>query len=131
MFLNLLTAKEKLAFLSLAKKLIVSDQVVAQSEEVLFRSMKYEVEILEEATSELNDEEINNMPENIPHICAVFESKKSKISTLMELVALGFVDGKLVPQERELLYEIAHHFGIKREETDSYIEWAARLYLDK
>jgi TATA-box binding protein (TBP) (component of TFIID and TFIIIB) len=128
MFLNLLSAKEKLSFLGLAKKVIYADNIIAKNELVMYKSMHQEMEILEEISSELSEEEMENVPEEIPKLCGVFDSRRSKISALMELVALCFVDGKLVVQEKEVIYEIARHFDIKREETDSYIDWASRLY---
>jgi hypothetical protein len=128
MFLNLLSAKEKLSFLGLAKKVIYADNIIAKNELVMYKSMHQEMEVLEEISSELSEEEIENVSEEIPKLCSVFDSRRSKISALMELVALCFVDGKLVVQEKEVIYEIARHFDIKREETDSYIDWASRLY---
>ncbi len=129
MFLSLLNPKEKIAFLALAKKVIVSDKVIAQSEVILFKSMRREMEIIDEVMGDISEEDIDSLPDDISQLCAEFSTKKSKISALMELIGLGFVDGKFVPQEREVIYDIAHHLGIRREETDSYIDWATRLYL--
>ncbi|MDX2305378.1 MAG: hypothetical protein NW226_21385 [Microscillaceae bacterium] len=129
MFLSLLNPREKLAFLALAKKVIISDKIIAQSEMVLYKSMRREMDIMDELLGEdIKDYEIENLPTSISQLCAEFTTKKAKISALMELIGLGFVDGKFVAQEREIIYEIALYFGIRREETDSYIDWATRLY---
>lgn len=131
MFLNLLTPREKVAFLALAKKVIISDRVIAPSEETLFKSMQQELELVDYALhEEIKDEDIVNLPRDIAHLCEEFTSRKSKISALMELIGLGFVDGKFVAQEKKVIYEIAQNFGIKKNETDGYIDWASRLYSD-
>ena len=130
MFLSILNSKEKIAFLSLAKKLIISDEHIAENEKVLYHAMQQEMEILEDIMEDnISEEEIDKLPDDIPHLCDVFTSKKSKISALMELIALGFVDGKFVAQEQKIIYEVAEHFGISHEETMGYIEWANRLYF--
>lgn len=129
MFLSLLSTREKVAFLALAKKVIVSDRIIAQSEMVRFKSMKQELEIMDELVDEkINESIVDNLPDNIPELCSEFVAKKTKVSALMELIGLGYVDGKFVQEEREIIYQIAHYFGIRKMETDSYIDWASRLY---
>ncbi len=129
MFLNVLTSKEKIAFLALAKKMIMSDDNIANSEMVLLESMRREMEIIDEVIDkEISEQDLENLPENIPQLCSEFKSKKSRISALMELIGLGFVDGKFVAREQEIIYEVAQEFSISKEETQNYIDWAARIF---
>lgn len=130
MFLNVLEPREKIAFLALAKKLILSDEDIADSEVVLLKSMRKEMEIIDEVMGdEITEEDIDSLPDDIPLLCKEFRSKKSKISALMELIGLSFVDGKFVPRERKIIYEVAAEFDISKTETESYIDWAARLFI--
>ena len=122
MFLNLLKTEEKGAFLTLAKKVIAADSVIAQKEMILLESMKKELE--------LTDEEMDILPDDIPSLCAKFSSSKSKVSALMELIGIGFVDGKFVHEEQELIFSIAEHMGISKEETTMYVDWARRVYIN-
>lgn len=121
MFLNLLKPDEKNAFLTLAKKVIAADQVIAEKEMILLESMKKELEIPEEQIHELSG--------TIPELCMRFASSKSKVSALMELIGIGFVDGKFVYEEQEMIYDIAGYMGISKEETTMYIDWARRVYV--
>ncbi len=122
MFLNLLRTEEKNAFLSLAKKVISADKVIADKELVLLESMKKELELSEEL--------IEDLPDGIPELCDRFSSSKSKVSALMELIGIGFVDGQFVHEEQEMIYEIANYMGISKEETTMYIDWARRVYTN-
>jgi uncharacterized tellurite resistance protein B-like protein len=129
MFLGLLEMDERFAFLALAKKVIFSDQRIAQKEKVLFKAMQQEVEIMDDSLEgDVTEEDLAQLPDDIAMLCATFKSKKSQISALMELIGLGYVDGEFVQSEQHIIYEIAQHFDMIKEETDNYIEWASRLY---
>ncbi len=122
MFLNLLKPQEKSAFLTLARRVIAADKVIAEKEMILLESMKKELEI--------SDEEIEEMEDDLHYLCSVFSSSKSKVSALMELIGIGFVDGKFVHEEQQVIYEIAEHMGISKEETTMYVDWARRVYIN-
>lgn len=122
MFLNLLKPEEKSAFLTLAKKVIAADSVIADKEMILLESMKKEMEI--------SDDELENLEEDIESLCAYFSSSKSKVSALMELIGIGFVDGNFVHEEQEVIYQIASFMDISKEETTMYIDWARRVYTN-
>jgi hypothetical protein len=124
MFLNLLKGEEKAAFLALAKKVIAADSDIAEKEMILLESMKKELELDEEAIEDIDDSI------SIESICAKFASSKSKVSALMELIGIGFVDGKFVHEEQEVIFAIAKHMGISNEETTMYIDWARRVYVN-
>ncbi len=128
MFLNLFNSQEKAAFLALAKLLIASDEVIAHSEVIKYKSMRYEMEILEDMTKEELEIEILKLPKDNIEIAHIFSATRNKIAVMVELVALAFVDGKFVPQERKIIYDIANYFGFSQHETDGYIEWALKVY---
>lgn len=121
MFLNLLKQEEKIAFLSLAKKIISIDSMISKQEMILLESMKRELEI--------EENQIAYIDGSIEEICAKFTNSKSKVSAIMELIGIGFVDGKFVLEEENLIYQIADAMSISREETNMYIDWARRVYV--
>ncbi|NJO01003.1 MAG: hypothetical protein HC880_04280 [Bacteroidia bacterium] len=106
----------------MARKVIAADKVIAEKEMILLESMKKELE--------LDDEQIEDLSGDMAELCAKFSSSKSKVSALMELIGIGFVDGKFVYEEQQIIYEIAHHMGISKEETTMYIDWARRVYVN-
>ena len=61
MFLNLLKPEEKSAFLTLAKRVIAADQVIAAKEMVMLESMKKELEI--------NDDQVEDLDEDLSSLC--------------------------------------------------------------
>jgi uncharacterized tellurite resistance protein B-like protein len=122
MFLNLLKAEEKIAFLTLAKRVISADSKIAKKELLLLESMKKELDV--------NDNDLQDSSESIEVLCSKFSSSKSKVSALMELIGIGFVDGKFVHEEQEMIYQIAQYMGISKEETTMYIDWARRVYIN-
>ncbi len=124
MFLNLLKGEEKSAFLALARKVIAADSDIAEKEMILLESMRKELE--------LEDEIIEDFDESftIEKLCSFFSSSKSKVSALMELIGIGFVDGKFVHEEQEVIFAIAKYMGISNEETTMYIDWARRVYVN-
>lgn len=128
MFLNLFNSQEKAAFLTLAKQLINSDEIIAQSEVIKYKSLRYEMEILEEMTREELENEIANLPKNSIEIANIFNTIRTKIAVLVELVALAFVDGKFVSAEKKMIYEISEAFGFSQQETEGYISWALKVY---
>jgi uncharacterized tellurite resistance protein B-like protein len=121
MFLNLLKQEEKIAFLTLAKKIISIDSTISKQEMTLLNSMKRELEI--------DDVDVQYLDASIEDICTQFTNSKSKVSAIMELIGIGFVDGKFVLEEQNLIYQIADAMNISREETNMYIDWARRVYV--
>ncbi|MCU0444349.1 MAG: hypothetical protein MUE85_05475 [Microscillaceae bacterium] len=124
MFLNLLKPEEKSAYLTLARRVISADSTIAKEEQTLLEAMKRELE--------LSDEGIDYLPDSlsIRELCDMFVSSKSKVSALMELIGIGFVDGQFVHQEKEVIYQIAESMGISKDETTMYIDWAKRVYVN-
>jgi uncharacterized tellurite resistance protein B-like protein len=124
MFLNLLKPEEKSAYLTLARRVISADSTIAKEEQTLLEAMKRELELSEDIIDYLPDSV------SIRELCDMFVSSKSKVSALMELIGIGFVDGHFVHQEKEVIYQIAENMGISKDETTMYIDWAKRVYVN-
>ncbi len=128
MFLNLLTNPEKIAFLALARQIIMADNVISQHEIIRYKALKCEAEI-KESTSDLDIEtEIKQLPVSIEEVCKAFVSTQSRIGTLIELIGIGFVDGEFLPEERKDIYHIAQYLQISHQEVDGFIKWANDFY---
>jgi uncharacterized tellurite resistance protein B-like protein len=125
MFLNLLKPEEKAAYMTLAKRVISADSTIAKQEMILLEAMKKELDLS-------STEPVQFLPDSvsIQELCNMFSSSKSKVSALMELIGVGFVDGKFAHEEKEIIYQIAEAMGISKEETTMYIDWAKRVYVN-
>lgn len=128
MFLNLLTKSEKIAFLSLARQVIMSDNVISSHEIVRYKALKCEAEIKETTQNIDIETEIRQLPHSLEEVCKVFETMQSRIGTIIELIGIGFVDGEFLPEERKDIYQIAQHLQITIQEVDGYIRWANDFY---
>ncbi len=127
MFLNLLTNPEKIAFLALARQVIMSDNVISQHEIIRYKALKCEAEIKETVKLDI-ETEIRQLPASIEDVCKTFTSTQARIGTLIELIGIGFVDGEFLPEERQDIYKIAEHLQITTQEVDGYIKWANNFY---
>ncbi len=117
MFLNNLSETEKKAFLTLAKEFILVDGVLSPEEEELVRIMKAEMGISE------------GFPEgekSHQELFSLFNSRKSRISALIEMEGLGYANMEYHVQEKEFIKEMAETFGITADELDTIDEWVVR-----
>jgi len=57
---------------------------------------------------------------------SLFNSKKSRISALIEMEGLGYANMEYHIQEKEFIKEMAESFGISTDELDTIDEWVVR-----
>jgi len=117
MFLNNLTETEKKAFLTLAKEFILVDGVLSPEEEELIRIMKGEMDI---------DEGFPEGEKNRQELLGLFTSRRSRISTIIEMEGLGYANMEYHEQEKAFIKEMADAFGLSQDELDSIDEWVIR-----
>lgn len=113
MFIYNLTANEQSAFLGLADKIIQADGILALQEEQLFA-------YLSNATGQPAAEG------TVESLAAVFQTRRSKASALLELMGLGLTDGRYHPAERTLVAEIAKVLGFNENELVGMENWVVR-----
>lgn len=113
MFIYNLTKNEQSAFLGLAEKIIRADGILAQQEEQLFS-------YLANATGQPSAEG------TVESLAAVFQTRRSKASALLELMGLGFTDDRYHPAERTLVAEIAKAMGFNENELIGMENWVVR-----
>ena len=120
MFLRHLDPDERRAFLHLAWKLIHVDGVLAAEEETLFAQCR-----------RLLDLESEPIPAEVDvgAATAAFTSERSRVSALLELLALCHADGDFHPAEQALVRSVASAFGVSAGALSAYESWVLRQVM--
>ena len=113
MFLENLRSDERAAFLGLAKKLVEADEVLSPQESELLMSLSDATGTVA-ATGSVTD------------LAAVFHTRRSKASALLELLGLGLSDDEYHPAEAALIAEVSNAFGFMDEELIWMESWIIR-----
>ena len=113
MFLENLIGKEKSAFLGLAQKVVHADGLLSAREAQLLTA-------LEAAAGETVAQG------TIESLAAVFQTRQSRVSALLELMGLGLADGEYHPAETKLIKEIANALGFTEDELIGMESWTVR-----
>ena len=117
MFLASLTEPQKEAFLSLASKFIASDGKLQIDELNMLTLMKHEMEL--SAVNQPIDEPMETL-------YAYFDTHKTKVIALLELVGLGHADNEYDTTESEFIRAMAHSLGFTDEDVLVYENWVQR-----
>lgn len=113
MFLENLEAGEKRAFLALAHKVVHADGVLAERE----------AEILATLSSAIGEPALEG---TLEELAAAFQSRRSKVFALLELMGIGYVDGEYQVAEIESVTEIARALGFSSDELVGMENWVVR-----
>ena len=113
MFLENLIGREKSAFLGLAQKIVHADELLSPREAQLLSSL--EVAAGETATEG-----------TVEDLAAVFQTRQSRASALLELMGLGLADGEYHPAESRLIEEISEALGFTKDELIGMENWIVR-----
>lgn len=113
MFLENLEAREKRAFLALAHKVVHADGVLAERE----------AEILATLSSAIREPALEG---TVEELAAAFQSRRSKVFALLELMGIGYVDGEYHVAEIESVAEIATALGFSGDELVGMENWVVR-----
>ena len=119
MFIYDLTEKQKSTFLILAKQLSLSDSKLTPEEERELELMERETGMQIPAAAESFDKST---------LLGVFDSSKSKIATILELILLGFADGEFSEEENQYIHELASAFRITDDDLNRYARWALKQH---
>lgn len=116
MFLNYLKDCQRLSFLALAAKVIQSDGKTLPEELELFEALRKELELKTSVhKSKAEKVELN-----------IFDTYEVKRVVLIELIAVGYVDGKFSNEERLVINEIANSFSITKKELKKLENWVLK-----
>ncbi len=118
MWLSTLTAEQREALLRLAHNVVVSDGLLDPNEEGMLDEFKREMEL--NPAHELEYLELNGIE-------TTFDTRKSRIIALLNLIRLSYADGAFEIEEECLLREISRGFGVDEEQFNRLDNWTRRL----
>lgn len=116
MFLNNLTMQQQAALLETAKLLIEADNIILKSETELFESLK--------SQCDLNLVCFENF--ELSMLVNMFDTNQQKVSFLLELIAVAFIDNEYHEKEESLVDKVAHLIGIKTKMLGALESWVIR-----
>ena len=118
MWLESLSDDQRLALLRLAHNVVVSDGLLDPNEEGMINEFRREMELT--AQEELEYLEIDGIDK-------IFDSRRSRIIALLNLLKLSYADGAFEIEEECLLKEISQAFGLPESEFLLLDNWVRRL----
>ena len=113
MFLENLEPCEKRAFLALAHKVVHADGVLAERE----------ARILATLSDAIGEPALDG---TVEELAAAFQSRRSRVSALLELMGMGYADGEYHVAEIESVAEIARALGFSDDELVGLENWVVR-----
>ena len=118
MWLSSLKPEQRQALLGLAQNVVVSDGLLDPNEEGMMDEFKREMELNPALESEYLE---------LEGIEQIFDSRKSRLIALLNLLRLSYVDGAFDIEEECLLKEISEAFGVSDDEFMLLDNWVRRL----
>jgi tellurite resistance protein len=118
MWLSSLHPEQRKALLGLAHNVIVSDGLLDPNEEGMLDQFKREMELHPSIQADYLE---------LDGIEQVFDSRKSRVIALLNLIRLSYADGAFEIEEECLLKEISRTFQVTDEEFLLLDNWVRRL----
>jgi tellurite resistance protein len=118
MWLSSLQPEQRKALLGLAHNVIVSDGLLDPNEEGMLDQFKREMELHPSIESDYL--ELDGIEE-------VFDTRKSRVIALLNLIRLSYADGAFEIEEECLLKEISRTFNVSDDEFLLLDNWVRRL----
>jgi tellurite resistance protein len=118
MWLSSLQPEQRKALLGLAHNVIVSDGLLDPNEEGMLDQFKREMELHPSIESDYL--ELDGIEE-------VFDTRKSRVIALLNLIRLSYADGAFEIEEECLLKEISRTFSVSDDEFLLLDNWVRRL----
>ena len=118
MWLSSLSSPQRTALLGLAHNVVVSDGLLDPNEETMLDEFKREMSLN-------SGEEVEYL--EIEGIEKVFDSRRSRVVALLNLLRLSYSDGAFEIEEECVLKEISHAFEVSDGEFLLLDNWVRRL----
>ena len=118
MWLSSLSAEQRDALLGLAHNVVVSDGLLDPNEEDMLDEFKREMAVKPEVVSDYLE---------LDGIGDIFDSRRSRIVAILNLLHLSYADGAFEIEEECLLKEVARAFGIDDDDFRGMDSWVKRL----
>lgn len=117
MFLHQLDSSQRRAFLILARRVIDADR----------RLSIQEVERLDLLYLEAGvPAEMADAPSNAVDLNLIFPDRQSRVAVLLDLLLVGYTDGRLDPREEAVVREVAAQLGVDAGTWEEARSWAER-----
>jgi len=117
MFLNSLTQEQKKNFLAIAMRIIGADGILETRERQKIETMRYEMGLYNETDLPKGD---------IEDIAKTFDTRKSRVTVMLEGIALAYADEDLGGEEQKILRALALVFEFSEEEATAMENWVKR-----
>ena len=118
MWLSQLSEKQREALLGLAHNVVVSDGLLDPNEEGMLDELKREMEL--NSAEDVEYLELSGIEE-------IFDSRRSRVVALVNLLRLGYADGAFEIEEECLLREVCKAFQLPDEEFLLLENWVRRF----
>ena len=118
MWLYSLTDNQRTTFLGLAHNVVVSDGLLDPNEETMLDEFKREMGLN-------SDHEVDYL--ELDGVEAIFDSRRSRIVALLNLLRLSYSDGAFEIEEECVLKEISRAFDVPDDEFMLLDNWVKRL----
>jgi len=118
MFLHELNNEQKEAFICLAHNIVVSDGELSPGEQLMMEALRREIGLHDDY-----------QPHYIPveGISEIFDTRTSRVSTVIALVRLSYADGAFEIEEQFLIEEVCSAFKFSEKEFNLIDNWVRRL----
>jgi tellurite resistance protein len=118
MWLSSLSDQQRQALLGLAHNVVVSDGLLDPNEESMLAEFKREMNLNPNLEGEYLE---------LEGIERIFDSRRSRVIALLNLLRLSYSDGAFEIEEECLLKEISRTFSVANEEFLLLDNWVKRL----
>jgi len=118
MWLSSLTVEQREALMGLAHNVVVSDGLLDPNEEGMLDEFKREMEL--QPGGEMEYLELSGIEK-------IFDTRKSRVVALLNLLRLGYADGAFEIEEECLLREVCKAFQLPDDEFLLLENWVRRL----
>ena len=118
MWLSQLSEQQREALMGLAHNVVVSDGLLDPNEEGMLDEFKREMDL--NSADDVEYLELSGIEE-------IFDSHKSRVVALVNLLRLGYADGAFEIEEECLLREVCKAFQLPDEEFLLLENWVRRL----
>jgi len=116
MFINNLNTEQQSALLKTTELLIHSDGIVAKEELAILDILKLQCNSNVELQTSFE----------IANLGSIFNNEKEKVSFLLELIAVAFIDDDYHEKEESFIDEIARIIGVKPKKLGALESWVIR-----
>ncbi len=117
MYIEHLNQDERMAFMKLARLVLYADGIIAREEVEFFEHLK-RVTGVNETLVQHDDDPVE--------LAGVFQSRMSRVAAMLQLMAMGYIDGDYHDTEQELCTKLGVAMGFDETELAAFESWVVR-----